>query len=122
MKHYTLKPEYHRVLIKQFPVMDEVGSSRLSVFSNDTEREIAQAAHPYGEIVALGSTAFKRDRWGEECECVYEVGDHVYFKKYPGVQQRSMTDDLARPQGDYLYTVNDVDVLGHVEIEVKDNA
>jgi len=115
MKSYTFKPEYHRVQVRPFKIMTEsTGEIALTMLTPE-EESILQAGHTLGEIVAMGDTAFTRDRWGEPCERVYAVGDSVYFKQYPGPVHYSETDDYGRPRGDTLYTVNDVDILGHAE-------
>lgn len=119
MKKYTLLPDSNRVLVKQFLIQDETnGEVKIALFSGgDAEKEYYQSAHTFGEIIAMGPTAFKFDRYGNERKDEYKVGDTVYFKQYPGPLNRSETDDLGRPQGDYLYTINDIDILGHAEIE-----
>ncbi len=120
MKRYTLIPEFHRVVVKQFKIQTEAGESKIIMHDAESE-SIHQAAHTFGEIVAIGHTAFTKDRYGDPCENPHSIGDHVYFKQYPGPLHHSMTDDLGRPQGDMLYTINDVDILGHVEIEETSN-
>lgn len=118
MKKYTLMPDSNRVLVKQFLVMSETqGDFNFQLHSNDEQKEYYQSAHTFGEILAMGPTAFKYDRYGNEREDEYNVGDTVYFKQYPGPLNRSETTDLGEPQGDYLYTINDIDILGHAEIE-----
>ena len=119
MKDYEYGPAYHRVQVRQFKIMTETtGEIALSMLTPE-EEAILQAGHTFGELVAMGHTAFYKDRWGEPCERVYKLGDSVYFKQYPGPVHNSETDDYGRPQGDTLFTINDVDVLGHVKIKER---
>ena len=117
MRNHTFKPEYDRVSVRQHKIMDSAGTSKIEMFANDGDREANQAGYTFGVITAMGSTAFTRDRFGNPCERFYEVGDNIYFKKYAGVVHRSQTDHLGRPQGDYIHTMNDIDILGHYEVE-----
>lgn len=116
MKHYTFYPDSHRVTVKQFDIQTETkGDIKLQMLSPQ-EQEILQSMYTFGKLIAMGPTAFKYDRWGNPREDKYEVGDTVYFKQHPGPLHQSQTDHLGFPQGDRIYTINDLDILGHVDI------
>jgi co-chaperonin GroES (HSP10) len=115
MPKYTYKPHAHRVLVEQFEITTE-SESGIQLYSNNDEQGMYQAAHTFGKIIAMGETAFTKDRWGNEKECEYSIGDDVYFKQYPGPEHSEFIDKNGRPSGKRYYTINDIDILGHVEV------
>lgn len=99
-----------RITIKPKQLKQD-SAAGIQMYTND-EFEIAQRGVDTGEVLAIGSTCFQLDRFGNNCEI--KVGDKVRFKKYAAHWHRD-TDEYGRPQGEWYGVINDDDVLTILE-------
>lgn len=103
-----------KVIIKQERIDSEAGEQKIILTSNEDEQLRWQNAHTIGEITSIGADAFDHGRMKSGQE-FFKVGDTVRFKPFSGHQYRSERDKFGKPEGDYMYLVNDDDVLSKVE-------
>ena len=121
MKQHNLKPVGRFAVVKMDLVQEETSDVGIIMHSGNEEKAMYQEAHTYGVIQSLGEGCGTCDTWGNEQVSPWKVGDHIYFKTYAGPIHRSKQTASGKPCGDYLMTMKDVDMLGHVDtVEVKD--
>lgn len=105
-------PVLHRILVKQDKLEDKdeaykrAGAAGIYIPSLD-EKQREQAAIDTGEVVAIGTTAF-RD-FGTESPI--KIGDSVVFAKYAG---KSIVDPHTK---DKFVALNDEDVIAIITQE-----
>lgn len=104
----TILPMWDKVLIRQVPVDEKIGN----IILPDSKKESEQHAAIYGEVVAIGETAFTFTREGEKgftrFKTAPSVGDRVMFRKYAGGNFIDGTD------GEIYRMVDETDVIAKV--------